>query len=198
MSASEKDLGLSWNWTDHHCPSLVAPVKSYCDNLITILVSRNTLLRVSSLSRCSSRALISSCFKLGEMDQRLVANQSWCEKHFWQKCFAMDWAKTGEAHLAAFLEQPIWTELSFSTWMEWKKRFYGEQVWIVIRLPTARCAKSRQWNISVEWWIKKSVRHKPVRQQRRRQEQQQQRRQERGQQRQRQQLVRREAFYERL
>ena len=71
MSASEKDLGLSWNWTDHHCPSLVAPVKSYCDNLITIFVSRNTLLRVSSLSRCCRRrALISSCFKLGEIDQR--------------------------------------------------------------------------------------------------------------------------------
>ena len=189
MSASEKDLGLSWNWTDHHCPSLVAPVKSYCDNLITIFVSRNTLLRVSSLSRCSSRALISSCFKLGEIDQRQQIKAD--AKNTFGKNVSQ-WIERKQVKLilqrfltAAAVNRTVFFQRGWS-----EKRFYGEQVWIVIRLPTARCAKSRRWNISVVWRIKKSVRHKPVRQQRRRQE--------RGQQCQRQQLVRREAFYESL
>ena len=193
MSASEKDLGLSWNWTDHHCPSLVAPVKSYCDNLITILVSRNTLLRVSSLSRCCRRrALISSCFKLGEIDQRQQIKAD-ARNTFGKN--VSQWIERKQVKLilqrfltAAAVNRTVFFQRGWS-----EKRFYGEQVWIVIRLPTARCAKSRRWNISVVWRIKKSVRHKPVRQQRRRRQQRQRQRQ-----RQRQQLVRREAFYESL
>jgi len=111
VSESEKDLGLSWNWTDHHCPSLVALVGSYrdCDNLITIFVSRNTLLRVWGLSLYIQPrtdmigTLIGTNFGLAKIDLDHVA------KNFGENV-RRGMSETGEDNFAALLSPILnWT-----------------------------------------------------------------------------------------